>query len=50
MCGIFAYIYRLQNDGDMNGYYNLELLESFNKINKRGPDNTSSELSNNVFL
>ncbi len=50
MCGIFAYIYRLQNDDDMNGYYNLELLKSFNKINKRGPDNTSSELSNNVFL
>lgn len=51
MCGIFSYIYRLKNnEDDMNSYYNQELLENFNKISPRGPDNTACRLENNVFL
>ena len=51
MCGIFSYIYKLKNsDDDMNSYYDQKLLENFNRISKRGPDNTQCRMENNVFL
>ena len=51
MCGIFSYIYNLKNsDDDMNSYYDQTLLENFNRISKRGPDNTQCRMENNVFL
>ena len=50
MCGIFAYIYKVKSDGDHNGYYNDALIQGFNRISKRGPDNTECRLENNVFL
>ena len=50
MCGILAYIYKVKSDGDHNGYYNDALIQGFNRISKRGPDNTECRLENNVFL
>tara|TARA_B110000261_G_C13088515_1_gene358926 strand:+ start:1619 stop:3268 length:1650 start_codon:yes stop_codon:yes gene_type:complete len=53
MCGIFAYIYKLSNneDVDIGRYYNQDLLlENFNNLSKRGPDNTQCEIVNNIFL
>lgn len=50
MCGIFAYIYKVKSDEDKKGYYKNSLIEDFNKIRKRGPDNSEYRLENNVFL
>lgn len=50
MCGIFSYIYNLNNTDDLNGYYDIKLLENFNSLRKRGPDNSQCVLENNIFL
>ena len=51
MCGIFLYVYKLQSaNDDMNSYYDEKLLQNFNRISKRGPDNTQCRMENNVFL
>jgi asparagine synthase (glutamine-hydrolysing) len=50
MCGIFSYIYNLHNTNDVNGYYDIKVLENFNNLKKRGPDNSQCVLENNIFL
>ena len=51
MCGIFSFIYKLKNsDDDMNSYYDPKLLKNFNRISKRGPNNTQYIMENNIFL
>jgi len=47
MCGIFSYIYNLNNN--KNWEFN-NILNNFNKISKRGPDNSQYKVENNVFL
>ena len=50
MCGIFSYIYNLHNTNDVNSYYDIKVLENFNNLKKRGPDNSQCVLENNIFL
>ena len=51
MCGIFSFIYKLKNsDDDMNSYYDPKLVKNFNRISKRGPNNTQYIMENNIFL
>jgi asparagine synthase (glutamine-hydrolysing) len=47
MCGIFCYI----NNNNNNTTFNTpKLLENFNKIGVRGPDNSQYIIKNNIFL